>query len=55
MEINFFDFSSYKFSQLIRSIQIQIAEMDETPEGSDAAENPIRLHSNVHFNQAEFS
>ncbi len=32
---------------MIRSIIIQIAKMGETPEGSDAAENPIRLPSSV--------
>lgn len=29
--------------------------LNETLEGSDAAENPIRLLSNGHFYQAEFS
>ena len=29
--------------------------LNETLEGSDAAENPIRLLSNRHFYQAEFS
>lgn len=33
----------------------EIARQPETPEGSDAAENPIRLPTNVHYNQAEFS
>ncbi|PCF51272.1 hypothetical protein CD148_04060 [Staphylococcus delphini] len=27
----------------------------KTPEGSAGPENPIRLPSNVHYNQAEFS
>ncbi|PCF34223.1 hypothetical protein B5C00_04945 [Staphylococcus delphini] len=48
MRIKLFDFSSFKFVSLLRSVKIQIAKMDETPEGSDAAENPIRLHS-VYF------
>ncbi len=34
---------------------LRLLELPETPEGLDAAENPIRLPSNVHLNQAEFS